>query len=56
MLPGRHYVDDGVSVDEPHHSGLGISGHSAAEPGTASLLGLHGLRLGDEARLELLLL
>ena len=52
----RHYVDDSVSVDEPHHSGLGVASHTAAEPGAASLLGLNSLGLGHEARLELLLL
>ena len=48
------YVDDGVSVDEPHHPGLGVARHSAAEPRAATFGRAHSLGFGHEARLELL--
>ena len=46
------YIDDGVSVEEPHDSRFRIASDSAAEPGTVSLLDNLGLGLGHEAGLE----
>jgi len=46
-------VDDSVAVDEPHYSGLGVSGHPAAEAGASSDRGGDRLRFCHEARLEL---
>ena len=47
------YIDDSVSVDEPHDPGLGVAGDPAAEAGAAPLRGRHRLGLRHEAGLEL---
>ena len=51
---GNPYVDDGVSVDEPHHPGLGVASHSATEPRAATFGRAHSLGFGHKARLKLL--
>ena len=43
-----------MSIDQPHHSWLWITGHSAAEPSAPTFRCADCFRLGDEAGLELL--
>ena len=50
-----YYVDDGVSVQQPHDSRLGVAGDATTESGAFTLVDHLGLGLGDEARLESLL-
>ena len=43
-----------MSIDQPHHSWLWITGHSAAEPSATTFRCADCFRLGHEAGLELL--
>ena len=46
------YIDDSLSIYEPHDPRLGVAGHPAAEPRRLALRHPHGLRLRHEARLR----
>ena len=47
------YIDNGVAVDKPHNSWLGVASDAATEPGTASLVCGHRFGLRHETGLEL---
>lgn len=50
------YIDNSVSIDEPHNSRLRMTGNTAAEPSPFTFLDLDGFGLADKRRFLLGLL